>query len=68
MKTFEITTHETLPVIRKYVYTLQATDKEEAERMFRDGKYETLSYIKEDDKAYKITETEIQDITEVEHE
>jgi len=68
MKTFEITTHETLPVIRKYVYILQATDKEEAERMFRDGKYETLSYIKEDDKAYKITETEIQDITEVEHE
>jgi len=65
MKTFEITTHETLPVIRKYVYTLQAANKEDAERMFRDGKYETLSYIKEDDKAYKITETEIQDIEEV---
>ena len=65
MKTFEITTHETLPVIRKYVYTLQATNKEDAERMFREGKYETLSYIKEDDKAYEITETEIQDIAEV---
>jgi hypothetical protein len=65
MKTFEITTRETLPVIRKYVYTLQATNKEEAETMFRAGKYETLSYIKEDDKAYEITETEIQDIEEV---
>jgi hypothetical protein len=65
MKTFEITTNETLPVIRKYVYTLDATNKEEAERMFREGKYDMVSYIKEDDQAYEITETEIKDIEEV---
>jgi len=64
MKTFEITTNETLPVIRKYVYTLQAANKEEAERMFRDGNYKDVSFIKEVD-SLEITETEIQDIMEV---
>ena len=64
MKTFEITTNETLPVIRKYVYTLQAANKEDAERMFRDGNYKDVSFIKEVD-SLEITETEIQDIVEV---
>jgi len=64
MKTFEITTNETLPVIRKYVYTLQAANKEDAERMFRDGNYKDVSFIKEVD-SLEITETEIQDIMEV---
>jgi len=64
MKTYEIVTHETVPVIQKYVYTLEAGSKEEAERMFRDGNYKDVSFIKEVD-SLEITETEIQDITEV---
>jgi hypothetical protein len=65
MKTYEITTNETMPVIRKYVYTLEATNIEEAERMFRDGNFLNVSFIKEMDAAYQITKTEIKEIAEV---
>jgi hypothetical protein len=67
MKTFEIVTHETVPVIKKYVYTVEAGSKEEAERNFLSNKdlfVEDSSFIKEVD-SLEITETEIQDITEV---
>jgi hypothetical protein len=64
MKTFEIITHETVPVIKKYVYTLEASSKEEAERKFRDGLTDHVSFVKEVD-SLEVTETEIQDITEV---
>jgi len=67
MKTFEIVTHETVPVIKKYVYTLEAESKEEAERNFLKNKnlfLDDCSYIKEVD-CLEVTETEIQDITEV---
>jgi len=70
MKTFEIVTHETVPVIKKYVYTVEAESKEEAERNFLSNKdlfVEDSSFIKEVD-SLEITETEIQDIVEVEHE
>ena len=67
MKTFEIVTLETVPVIKKYVYTLEASSKEEAERKFLSDKdlfIDDCSYIKEVD-CLEVTETEIQDITEV---
>jgi hypothetical protein len=64
MKTFEIVTLETVPVIRKYVYTLEANSREEAERKFRDGLTDHVSFVKEID-SLEVTETEIQDITEV---
>ena len=67
MKTFEIVTHETVPVIKKYVYTVEAESKEEAERNFLSNKdlfVEDSSFIKEVD-SLEITETEIQDIVEV---
>ena len=67
MKTFEIVTHETVPVIKKYVYVLEAESKEEAERNFLDNKnlfLDDCSYIKEVD-CLEITETEIQEIREV---
>jgi hypothetical protein len=67
MKTFEIVTHETIPVIKKYVYILEAESKEEAERKFLSDKdlfIDDCSYIKEVD-CLEVTETEIQDITEV---
>lgn len=67
MKTFEIVTHETVPVIKKYVYTVEAESKEEAERNFLSNKdlfIEDSSFIKEVD-SLEITETEIQDIVEV---
>jgi hypothetical protein len=65
MKTYEITTLETMPVIKKYVYTLQATSIEEAEGMFREGNFLNVSFIKEMDAAHQITNTEIKDIMEV---
>ena len=67
MKTFEIVTHETVPVIKKYVYTLEASSREEAERKFlsdKDLHVEDVSFVKEVD-SLEVTETEIQDITEV---
>lgn len=64
MATYEIVTHETMPVIKKYVYTLEATSREDAERKFRDGLADHVSFIKEVD-SLEVTETEIQDITEV---
>ena len=67
MKTYEIVTHETVPVIKKYVYILEAGSKEEAERNFLNNKnlfLDDYSYIKEVD-CLEVTETEIQDITEV---
>ena len=70
MSMYEIVTHETVPVIKKYVYIVEASSKEEAERNFLSNKdlfVEDSSFIKEVD-SLEITETEIQDITEVEHE
>ena len=67
MKTFEIVTLETVPIIKKYVYTLEASSKEEAERKFLSDKdlfIDDCSYIKEVD-CLEITETEIQEIREV---
>ena len=67
MKTFEIVTHETVPVIKKYVYIIEAESKEEAERNFLSNKdlfVEDVSFIKEVD-SLEVTETEIKDITEV---
>jgi hypothetical protein len=67
MKTYEIVTHETVPVIKKYVYTLEASSEEEAERKFLSDKdlfIDDCSYIKEVD-CLEITETEIQEIREV---
>jgi hypothetical protein len=65
MKTYEITTLETMPVTKKYVYTLEATSIEEAERMFRDGNFLNVSFIKEMDDAYLVTDTKIKEIMEV---
>jgi hypothetical protein len=67
MKTYEIVTLETVPVIKKYVYTVEAESKEEAEQNFLNNKnlfLDDCSYIKEVD-CLEVTETEIQDITEV---
>jgi hypothetical protein len=65
MKTYEIVTLETMPVTKKYVYTLEATSIEEAERMFRDGNFLNVSFIKEMDDAYLVTDTKIKEIMEV---
>jgi len=67
MTTYEIVTHETVPVIKKYVYIVEASSKEEAERNFLSNKdlfVEDVSFIKEVD-SLEVTETEIQDIIEV---
>ena len=67
MKTFEIVTLETVPVIKKYVYTLEADSQEEAEQNFLNNKnlfLDDCSYIKEVD-CLEVTETEIQEIREV---
>ncbi len=67
MATYEIVTHETVPVIKKYVYIVEATSREEAERKFlsdKDLHVEDVSFVKEVD-SLEVTETEIQDITEV---
>ena len=67
MTTDEIVTHETVPVIKKYVYIVEASSKEEAERKFlsdKDLHVEDVSFVKEVD-SLEVTETEIQDITEV---
>jgi hypothetical protein len=67
MKTFEIVTLETVPVIKKYVYTVEAESKKEAEQNFLNNKnlfLDDCSYIKEVD-CLEVTETEIQTITEV---
>jgi hypothetical protein len=67
MKTYEIVTHETVPVIKKYVYTLEADSQEEAEQNFLNNKnlfLDDCSYIKEVD-CLEVTETEIQEIREV---
>jgi hypothetical protein len=67
MTMYEIVTHETVPVIKKYVYIVEASSKEEAERKFlsdKDLHVEDVSFIKEVD-SLEVTETEIQDITEV---
>jgi hypothetical protein len=64
MTTYEIVTLETVPTIKKYVYTVEATSREDAERKFRDGLTDHVSFIKDVD-TLEVTETEIQDITEV---
>jgi hypothetical protein len=67
-KTFEIVTLETVPVIKKFVYTLEAESKEEAEQNFLNNKnlfLDDCTYIKEVD-CLEVTETEIQEIREVE--
>lgn len=64
MTTYEIVTHETVPVIKKYVYTVEATSREDAERKFKDGPINDVSFVKDVD-TLEVIETEIQDITEV---
>jgi hypothetical protein len=64
MTTYEIVTLETVPTIKKYVYTVEATSREDAERKFRDGLTDHVSFVKDVD-TLEVTETEIQDITEV---
>ena len=67
MTTYEIVTHETVPVIKKYVYIVEAESKEDAEGKFlrdKDLHVEDVSFVKEVD-SLEVTETEIQDITEV---
>ena len=67
MSMYEIVTHETVPVIKKYVYIVEAGSREEAERKFlsdKDLHVEDVSFVKEVD-SLEVTETEIQDITEV---
>jgi hypothetical protein len=64
MTTYEIVTLETVPTIKKYVYTVEASSREDAERKFRDGLTDHVSFIKDVD-TLEVTETEIQDITEV---
>ncbi len=64
MTTYEIVTLETVPTIKKYVYTVEATSREDAERKFRDGLTDHVSFVKDMD-TLEVTETEIQDITEV---
>jgi hypothetical protein len=54
-----------MPVTKKYVYTLEAGSIEEAERMFRDGNFLNVSFIKEMDDAYLVTDTKIKEIMEV---
>ena len=66
-KTFEIVTLETVPIIKKYVYTVEAESKKEAERKFLNNKnlfIDDCTYIKEVD-CLEITDTEIQTVTEV---
>ena len=63
-KTFEIVTLETMPVIKKYVYTVEAENKKDAERKFKEGLTDHVSFIKEVD-SLEITESEIQTVTEV---
>ena len=65
MTTFEIETIETVPVVKKYVYLIDATSKEEAEAKFKDGDYKDVSHVK-DISILSTTETEITDISEVE--
>ena len=64
MTTYEIVTLETVPTIKKYVYTVEASSREDAERKFREGLTDHVSFIKDVD-TLEVTETEIQDITEV---
>jgi hypothetical protein len=64
MTTYEIVTLETVPTIKKYVYTVEATSRDDAERKFREGLTDHVSFVKDID-ILEVTETEIQDITEV---
>jgi len=64
MTTYKIVTLETVPTIKKYVYTVEASSREDAERKFRDGLTDHVSFVKDID-TLEVTETEIQDITEV---
>lgn len=67
MATYEIETYETVPVIKKYVYTIEAESKEDAEGKFlrdKDLYVEDVSFIKDVD-SLEVTETEIKDIIEV---
>ena len=65
MTTFEIETIETVPVVKKYVYTVDAASKEEAEFKFKNGDYKDVSHVK-DISILSTTETEITDISEIE--
>jgi len=65
MTTFEIETIETVPVVKKYVYTVDAASKEEAEAKFKNGDYKDVSHVK-DIEILSTTETEITDISEIE--
>jgi hypothetical protein len=64
MTTYEIVTLETVPTIKKYVYTVEASSREDAERKYRDGLTDHVSFVKDVD-TLEVTETEIEDITEV---
>jgi hypothetical protein len=65
MTTFEIETIETVPVVKKYVYTIDAASREEAEAKFNDGDYKDVSHVK-DISILTTTEIEITNISEVE--
>ena len=65
MTTFEIETIETVPVVKKYVYTIDAASREEAEYKFKEGIYNDVSHVK-DISILATTETEITDILEIE--
>jgi hypothetical protein len=65
MTTYEIETIETVPTVKKYVYLIDASSKEEAEAKFNDGDYKDVSHVK-DISILATTEIEITDISEVE--
>jgi len=64
MTTFEIETIETVPTIKKYVYLIDASSREEAEAKFRDGVYKDVSHVK-DIEILAASEIEIKDISEI---
>ena len=66
MKTFKITTFETVPIIKEFLYTVEATDAKEARQKVISGDYEEVLHIKDLNTIETLEGISIQNIREEE--
>lgn len=66
MKTFKITTFETVPINKEFLYTIEAEDAKEAREKLFNGQYEEVLHIKDLNTIELNSEISIQNIREEE--
>jgi len=66
MKIFKITTFETIPIVKEFLYTVEAMDTKEARQKVISGNYEEVLHIRDLNTIETLEKISIQNIREEE--